>query len=176
MWNIHHHMKRIVLLTLLCLLFACGQKENKQAPVEVKPTQLTATEKELQAANADFSKMCNEEGLVETFNAYASKDVILMREGELPVIGIDSVGDLLSKKKGVMTLRTGTDRIRVSANNELGYVYGPWAMVSKGKDGTEKSRDGYYTSVWRIQADSTWKFELFCMTSNKPKGQGEKNK
>ena len=48
----------------------------------------------------------------------------------------------------------------ISAFGDLGYTYGTFEFRSKGKDGKAVVDYGKYTSIWKKQADGSWKVVL----------------
>lgn len=49
-------------------------------------------------------------------------------------------------------------RVEVSDDGTLGYTWGRYDFTSKGKDGKLDSSSGIYLTIWRRQADGSWKF------------------
>ena len=45
----------------------------------------------------------------------------------------------------------------ISASGDLGYTYGTFEFRSKDKEGKETVNHGKYMSVWKKQADGSWK-------------------
>lgn len=54
--------------------------------------------------------------------------------------------------------------VELSDDGELGLSRGPWTLRGKGKDGAEVERSGTFNSVWRRQADGSWRvlFDAGC--------------
>ena len=49
-------------------------------------------------------------------------------------------------------------KVEVSDDGTLGYTWGRYDFTSKGKDGKPQSSAGIYLTIWRRQADGSWKF------------------
>jgi hypothetical protein len=49
-------------------------------------------------------------------------------------------------------------KVDVSADGTLGYTWGRYEFTSKGKDGKAESSSGIYLTLWKRQADGSWKF------------------
>jgi ketosteroid isomerase-like protein len=49
---------------------------------------------------------------------------------------------------------------RVSRSGDLGYTIGRYQSIRVGPDGEEIVGAGSYVSIWRLQADGSWKVEL----------------
>jgi len=45
----------------------------------------------------------------------------------------------------------------MAASGDLGYTFGTWRFTGTTADGTTVSRTGKYTTIWRKQADGSWK-------------------
>lgn len=54
--------------------------------------------------------------------------------------------------------------VEVSVDGELGLSRGPWTIRTKGPDGREVELSGTFNSVWRRQADGSWRvlFDAGC--------------
>jgi ketosteroid isomerase-like protein len=52
------------------------------------------------------------------------------------------------------------ERASVSAAGDLGYTVGRFSTRVIGPDGVEVERTGLYLSIWRRQADGSWKVEM----------------
>jgi len=49
-------------------------------------------------------------------------------------------------------------KIEVSDDGTLGYTWGRYDAVERGNDGQAKTTTGVYLTIWRRQADGSWKF------------------
>jgi ketosteroid isomerase-like protein len=49
-------------------------------------------------------------------------------------------------------------KVEVSNDGTLGYTWGRYDFISKAKDGKADSSTGIYLTIWRRQADGSWKF------------------
>jgi ketosteroid isomerase-like protein len=56
----------------------------------------------------------------------------------------------------------------VSASGELGYTYGTWQWQGAGRDGKAVVRTGKYLTVWRKQADGSWKVVADIGNNDRP--------
>lgn len=45
----------------------------------------------------------------------------------------------------------------IAASGDLGYTYGTWRFTGTSADGAAVTRTGKYTTIWRKQADGSWK-------------------
>jgi hypothetical protein len=49
-------------------------------------------------------------------------------------------------------------KVDVSDDGSLGYTWGRYDYTAKGKDGKAESSTGIYLTIWKRQADRSWKF------------------
>jgi ketosteroid isomerase-like protein len=54
--------------------------------------------------------------------------------------------------------------VEISGGGTLGLTRGPWTMKGIAKDGTPIDRKGIFTSIWKKQADGSWRvtFDAGC--------------
>jgi len=159
-------MKKLILLAIpVMLLFACGQTEKKTDKNAVAPSVNT---EELKAVDVAFSKMSTDKGYTEAFNTYAADDAMMFTEGNPPMKGKDSiVASFTRQQKQIKSLLWEPQKVDVSSSNDLGYTTGDWKVTLLGKDGQQKEIEGFYSCIWKKQADGAWKFEVFTSTTNR---------
>ena len=103
-----------------------------------------------------FAKLAHEEGIHHAFIAFADDDAVLMRNDEL-VIGKPAIGQFL-KSQTSKGLDWTPDFVDVSASGDLGYTYGHYTFSYTDEEGVVQESTGIFHSVWKRQADGTWKF------------------
>jgi ketosteroid isomerase-like protein len=62
--------------------------------------------------------------------------------------------------EGAIPITWHPETVAVLAAGDLGLSTGPYEMVGTGKDGSQVRRRGTFFSVWRRQADGSWKIVL----------------
>jgi ketosteroid isomerase-like protein len=108
-----------------------------------------------------FSRMSEEKGVSEAFVYYADEKVILTEENKPPVIGIEELKMRFNRPKNPdMTLTWEPLKGDVAESGELGYTFGRWEIKSKTTSGIDTLTNGVYISVWKKQADGSWRFVL----------------
>jgi ketosteroid isomerase-like protein len=138
-------MKTPLFACILLLLAAC----THQSPSD--PGVLIATDEA-------FSRMSAEKGLNAAFIAYAADSVVKMREGKFPITGKKSMSEIyLARPDTGMVLTWHPEKAEIAASGDLGYTFGNWELFEKASDTTFY---GNYISVWRKQADGSWKYVL----------------
>src|ERR1700704_5975824 len=142
---------RTVLLSLglICAFIAAAVAQNKSQANDVKS--MVETERA-------FSRMSEEKGTREAFAEFIAADGILFRPG--PVVG--------KKWMQEHPLPPATTRqwlswqpifAAVSRAGDLGYTTGPWQFKRDIKD-AKPVAFGNFMTVWKRQANGSWKFVL----------------
>ncbi len=134
------------LLILLILLAGCQ-------PREMNPETM---KEELIKTDVDFCEMALEKGVREAFTFYADEDVVMMRDGALPLFGRKELIKNYEKNP-----RTGVQLrwvpVKAEVSGDLGYTFGKWEMKVQGRDTTWY---GTYVTIWKKQKNGTWRFVL----------------
>jgi hypothetical protein len=90
----------------------------------------------------------------DKFAAFASPEVRLYRQGNLPYIGSQAATEAVAKTKGQIAWQPiGGD---VSRAGDLGYTHGTYEVTDDAKKVTEK---GSYVRIWRKQGN-VWRIVM----------------
>jgi ketosteroid isomerase-like protein len=90
------------------------------------------------------------DGLVKAFQSFASPEVRLYRNANLPFVGMDAAAGALSKSKGKFVSQPiGGD---VSRAGDLGYTHGTYEIT----DAKKVIERGSYVRIWKMQ-DNAWR-------------------
>ncbi len=118
----------------------------------------------LVAAEKAFAKASAEKGTRGAFLAYLADDSVIFAPG--PVSGKDT---WQSRPAQPGLLSWHPVQADVSLAGDLGYTTGPWELRSRDKS-DPKVFHGFYTTVWRRQADGSYKvqFDAGCSTPALP--------
>ncbi len=139
-------MKRlIILIGILILITGCSDMCDKTDAIV------------LMDADRAFSKMSAEKGLYEAFDFYMDDNATMYRDGHSPFVGREAIRPILSKNPDAKLTWEPTFA-DIASSGELGYTLGQWNYISKDSTGNEISGSGYYISVWKKQADGSWKY------------------
>ena len=156
-------MRFPLILTMVVVLIAgCCQEEAMD---------LNAAKESLMQADRDFSTLSIEKGMYEAFDTYMDDSATIYREGQHPFIGREAIRPLFPKEGGG-TLEWEPFKAEVAESDDLGYTLGKWTYTATGKDGSESKSYGYYVSIWKKQADGSWKY-VFDTGISAPKEQTE---
>jgi ketosteroid isomerase-like protein len=101
-----------------------------------------------------FSRTSEAKGIREAFLTYLSPDAVVFRPG--PVEGRPVYEKMDPANPVVLTWEP--EVAEVAASGELGYTSGSY-QVRPGRD-VEPTGFGHYVSIWKKQADGTWKVLL----------------
>ena len=143
-------MKKLLQLVILLspLLYACSSNEDE---VEKWKKEIVETEKE-------FSAMAQEEGISAAFVAYAAEEAVLMRNNNL-IIGKEALRESFEgTSNDNISLSWEPDFVDVASSGDLGYTYGKYIYSSTESLGNENVAEGVFHTVWKRQADGSWKF------------------
>jgi len=143
-------MKKLLPLIFLIfpILFACTSQEDQ---VEKWKNEIVETEKE-------FSAMAQKEGIPAAFVAFAAEDAVLMRNNTL-VIGKEALKESVEATAAEnVSLSWKPDFVDVASSGDLGYTYGQFIYTLTDSLGNENVMEGVFHTVWKRQADGTWKF------------------
>ena len=112
---------------------------------------------EIENTEAAFSKMAADSGIAKAFIFFADDSAVLFRANTL-YKGIENITTLVNQQpnKGV-TLEWSPDFIDVASSGDLGYTYGKFIFSVTDSTGTT-STEGMFHTVWKKQADGSWKY------------------
>ena len=103
-----------------------------------------------------FSTMAQQEGMNAAFLNFVADDGVLLRNNAL-IKGKDSI-KVFMKNSTSTGLSWAPSFVDVSASGDLGYTYGTYTYKYQDSLGNTKSSQGIFHTVWKRQADHTWKF------------------
>jgi len=143
---------KILLVLILPILFFLSCAPDRKLEIEKWKNEIMDTE-------LAFAEMAKKKGVAEAFMSFAADDAVLMRNDML-IIGKEAVKDSF-KENGTSvdaSLSWSPDFVDVSSSGDLGYTYGKYVYTFTDSLGTVKSDEGVFHTVWKRQADGTWKF------------------
>lgn len=131
---------------------SCNNEEKKKGGKE-------KAKQEIGQAEKDFEKMAAEKGIAEAFWFYADSAAVIRKRDESLVHGKDSIRQLFSGDYfKTATVKWSPDHIDAAESGELGYTYGHYVWQSKDSTGKITESKGVFHTVWKKQADGSWKF------------------
>jgi ketosteroid isomerase-like protein len=104
-----------------------------------------------------FSALSKAKGMKNAFLEYIDSNGVLLRPNQLPIVGADAIDYLIQINDSSYTMQWEPKGGAIAQSGELGYTYGLYAVKPSSKDTTLY---GTYVSIWKKQADGSWKFVL----------------
>ena len=122
------------------------------------PRDLAAMKAELLRVDEEFSAAAQKLGVGEAFLRYAAADAVMLPENQNAVKGLDGIRQQFAGFPPGATLVWKPFHSDVAASGDLGYTLGTFELRGRSADGQPSVRYGKYCSVWKRQADGTWKW------------------
>ena len=139
----------LTLSFLLILLVACK--------VEFKMNNGDHIE-EIRAAETAFAQEVKESGMTTAFLQFAADDAVLNRN-DILYKGKEEIRAYLESSTLENVQLTWTpEHIDVSESGDMAYTYGPYEFSAMDKEGKMIEATGIFHTVWKRQADGTWKY------------------
>jgi len=114
----------------------------------------------LLAVDQAFSDRATESDIPTAFLEYAADDAVMYRNGMDPVVGKEAIAALLAGESGASLVWKPLNA-DIAASGDLGYTRGSFTyFTAPGEDGSPPKGpyQGYYVSIWKRQADGSWKW------------------
>ncbi len=146
-------MKSLLVLALVIIMGSGSTTNSRDLTDENNQT----SQKVLIEADREFSKMSAEKGMYEAFDYFMDENAVMYREEEHPYVGRESIRPILSKNRNG-TLTWEPSSAEIAESGELGYTLGRWEYAVKDSTGKQSTSFGYYVSIWKKQADGSWKY------------------
>jgi ketosteroid isomerase-like protein len=143
-------MNRWFAVVFLVVLGACSTKKAPPKSTVDEKIALIKTDKL-------FSDMSVAEGMKAAFIEYIDSNGVLLKPNHLPIVGANAIDYLIAQEDTGFTLNWQPQNGFVSESGDLGYTYGVYALHPKNMDTVIY---GTYVSIWKKQADGSWKFVL----------------
>jgi ketosteroid isomerase-like protein len=130
------------------------QPEEKKSDAKVNTVDVVTVRNALLERDRAYSQASVKEGTVKAFNAYASPDVRLYRNGSLPFIGRAASATALESNKGQVSWTPIAGD--VSRSGDLGYTHGTYEMTGSAAKISER---GSYVRIWKNESGQ-WRVVL----------------
>lgn len=143
---------RSLFVPVFLLLFSCNPKADADM--------MELWKQEILDVEGDFAAMAGKEGIPEAFIFYAAEDAVLMRGDQL-FIGKQELVDHFAQNTSQPqdeNLSWKPDFVDVSASGDLAYTYGPFTYSYTDSTGNTVEHKGVFHTVWKRQADGSWRF------------------
>ena len=105
-------------------------------------------------ADKGFNTMAQQQGVGDAFLAYSAEDPVLIRQGSMPLIGRSAFQEAFAGPGPALSWEPL--RAEIAGSGDLGYTFGRYIL----REGGAIKAHGVYVSIWKKQADGSWKFVL----------------
>lgn len=135
---------------LVALMASCKQAATDKS--EQAKKEIAQTEKE-------FEKMAAEKGVAEAFWFFADSSAVMKGNADSVITGKDGIRGIFEADRfKTATVKWSADFVDAAASGELGYTYGKYRWEFKDSTGKITESKGIFHTVWKKQADGTWRF------------------
>jgi ketosteroid isomerase-like protein len=148
---------RNILNPALCCAFAFLACNGN---IEKEEVSMEKWKEEIRAVEREFAEMADKEGIPAAFLKYAAEDAVLLRNDKL-ILGKEALRASYAGHKqgsGGVSLSWAPDFVDVSSSGDLGYTYGKYTYITTDSAGTKNAVEGIFHTVWKRQADGSWRF------------------
>ncbi|MEI6185031.1 MAG: nuclear transport factor 2 family protein [Bacteroidota bacterium] len=140
-----------IFVILIVLITSCNSKNQPQDVSAVK-AKIIQTEK-------DFETAVKENGIQQAFYDFADSNAVIKREDDRLIKGKEQIKTYYqnpSYKQDSVTWKP--DFVEISNDGSLAYTYGKYVWKVKDSTGKVVEFNGVFHTVWKIQADGSWKY------------------
>ena len=124
--------------------------------------------KEVAAMEDAFCAMAQEKGLLAAFTHFAAPDVAFIDTDPRKFRGLDAVRERMGTDQPGVKLTWSASFTDVSEDGTLGYNYGRFESRRPGPDGNEVVRGGFFLTIWKRQADGSWRYVMDTGAPDRP--------
>lgn len=117
--------------------------------------------------DAAFSALSQSQGIAAAFHYFMAGESTFLPQGGLPTHGRDNIRDLLLQG-GEGQLTWVPQACEVARSGDLGFTWGLYEFRARDTQGNPRLSTGKYISVWRRQANGSWRVILDGGNSNPP--------
>jgi len=143
----------LIFFILLLNLNACTSNYSSEEKVDLE--QLKA---EIRQTEQAFNDMAAREGVPAAFLAFAAEDAVLNRNDQM-IRGKKAIRTYFEAQSLKDVSLTWTpDFVEVAAAGDMAYTYGKYQFSAKDNKGQDIQAKGIFHTVWKKQADGSWKY------------------
>lgn len=112
------------------------------------------------------------EGGGSAFASFFADDAVTLANGKAPVIGRAAIASQATWAPKAYQLTWKPDGGRMSAKGDMGFTWGHYEGHSIDSNGNAVVTSGRYFTVWKRQADGSWKVEMDA-SNEEPANSGD---
>lgn len=146
-------MRYLTLLLLFGLTACCSEPSKPTPPDKAK------LKAEITAAEHAFRDAVNAKGAATAFAEYAAEDATIRRENDTLIHGKAAILHY-HQTPFYQTAKADwePDFIDISDDGSMAYSYGRYRWDFTDSTGQPQNFGGGYMTIWKRQADNTWKY------------------
>lgn len=147
-------LRSFIAVSLSCsialLIIACKPKQENQSKKAVE---------EIIKVEKAFYKMAAEKGIAEAFWSFADSNAVIKRGKDSIIHGKEGIRNFYSPDfYKTASVIWSPDVVEASSDGTMGYTYGKYVWQSKDSTGKISEARGIFHTVWKKQADGSWKY------------------
>jgi ketosteroid isomerase-like protein len=131
------------------------ERAPQRSAKKVPPRDAAAGRSEILELESRFGASLRD-GVRGGYLSAADEDARLHRGNTFPMLGKEAIGDYFAKQKIRAVAWEGIDG-GIAASGELAYSYGRYELEHHEEGGGKRSEKGYFTHVWKRDAEGAWK-------------------
>lgn len=114
---------------------------------------------EINEAEKSFAQMAIEKGIAEAFWFYADSNATIKRQNDSLIHGKDNIRHYYADPFYTNAkVNWSPDFTSASASGDMGYTYGKYTWQVTDSAGNVSETRGVFHTVWKKQADGSWKY------------------
>jgi ketosteroid isomerase-like protein len=141
-------MRILIPFSLLLLLADCKTKRSE-----------TEAADGIMHTDREFNAYCKAHGRSAAFMHFASDSALQMRERAVPLRGLQEIRAFYMQINDTSSNLSWEPEFGMVSGN-LGYTFGWWSFKAKPAPGKDTVLTGNYVTIWKKQADGSWKYIL----------------
>lgn len=156
-----------VLVVCFLALFALDCNQQKPAP-----DTRAVDEAALREADVAWSK-ASETGQVDPYVVYLLDDAVVLGPNEPIANGKESIRKMVAEMFAMpgFGIKWQPTKVEVARSGDIGYSIGTYELSMNGPKGKPMADRGKYATIWKKQADGSWKVAVDMFNSDMPMPQ-----
>jgi ketosteroid isomerase-like protein len=94
------------------------------------------------------------------FASWFAPDAVTLANGKAPVVGRETIAAGATWSPESYRLTWTPEGARMGAGGDMGFTWGHYEGVARDSQGNAVKTSGRYMTVWKKQADGSWKVEM----------------
>jgi ketosteroid isomerase-like protein len=140
----------LILASATVLFLACSTGKTNEHTKAVEG---------IRSAEKMFAEMARDKSIEEAFWFYADSNAVIKRGKDSLIHGKEAIRHFYSASfyKSAKVVWS-PDFVDASSNGDMGYTYGKFTWTNTDSAGVTKEQKGLFHTVWKRQADGSWKY------------------